>query len=214
MKSKMKQNLFFAVLLLSISPVFAGSVEWGCFAVAQTGENTVGIGYTGNQVYANTSVHIQTTRSGAKLNIAEYNTFLASFSSWAVASAGEIIDGGLLRDTSRLFYRNDGTITSNPFDVNYGSDSFYFVFETLVWNNEEMSGTPQTEYGWVKINVAKGILSVADSAMGYGGLPMIAGGGTIPEPSTGLMLLTGLAALALKRKRTGDCVPKRPLLLR
>lgn len=195
------RRLLLVVLLLWVSPLMAATIDWGAFAIAETGPDMITIGYVGHAVYANSSVQIQTTTShDGMLTISEKDTYLASFTAWAVAFAGEIVNAAMLSDVSRLFYRNDGIQANNPFDVNYESDTFYFAFETLVWQDEDMSGVPQTEYGWVNISVAAGELSVVDSAMGLNGSPMIVGGGAIPEPTSGVLLVLGFAALALTRK--------------
>lgn len=191
-----------AIAFLVAFPAMAASVEWGAFALCETGSETLAIGYVGKEVYATSSIQIRTTPKGDRLGIEETGTYLAAFTAWAVASAGEIVNAGLLSDTSRLFFRNDGIQASRPFDVNYASDSFYLAFETLVWDNEEMSGTPQTVYGWVGVDVTAGQLSIVDSAMGLHGQSMTVGGGSVPEPASELLTMLGLAALVLRRSRT------------
>ena len=47
-------------------------------------------------------------------------------------------------------------------------------------------------------------LVIASSAIDLDGGPMIVGGGAIPEPSSGVLLLLGTIILALRRKRPFD----------
>ena len=194
----MKRILLIAVALFTMTTMGA-SVEWGAFQLFGNSPGSIILGYDGSEVYANTSVSMMTTKNGNALNIAEEGTYLAAFTAWTVAIAGEIVNADMLRDVDRLFYRCDGIQANNPFDVDYVSDSFYFAFETLVWDNPELSGSRQVEYGWVQIEVTNGALAVIDSAMGLEGQSMIVGAGAIPEPSSGTMLVWGIVLLSLRR---------------
>lgn len=196
----MKRVVSLAAALLAMTTM-AASVEWGAFQLVGNSPGAVVLGYGGGAVYANTSVGMATTKSGSSLTIAESGTYLASFSAWTVAVAGEVVNADMLQDIDRLFYRCDGIQASNPFDVNYAEDTFYMAFETLVWDNEEFYGPGKVEYGWVHLAVANGKLSVVDSAMGLEGQSMIVGSGAVPEPSSGLILLLGMTVLALRRPR-------------
>ena len=59
---------------------------------------------------------------------------------------------------------------------------------------------PYCLYGWVHLNVdEQGRMNILSSVIGMEGQSMIVG--AIPEPSAGVLLLLGLAALALRRRR-------------
>ena len=196
----MKRVVVLFVVLFTMTTM-AATVEWGAFHLIGNSPGAIVLGYGGTAVCANTSVGMMTAKSGNALKIVESDTYLASFSAWTVAIAGEIVNADMLRDVGRLFYRCDDIQANNPFDVNYMADSFYFAFETLVWDNQDFCGQGQVEYGWVQLEVTNGALAVVDSAMGLTGLAMIVGGGAIPEPTSALLLAVGCAFLSLRRKR-------------
>lgn len=202
--------LLFAVLYAMTA--LSSSVEWGAFQLVGNSPGSIALGYVGSAVYANTSVNMMATKTGNTLTIAENDTYLAAFSAWTVAVAGEIVNSAMLQDIDRLFYRCDGIQANNPFEVNYASDSFYMAFETLVWDDEDFVGKSHVEYGWVHLDVTNGKLSIIDSAMGLEGQSMIVGGGAvIPEPTSALLSILGVALMALKRRKChGACSGVRP----
>ena len=53
-------------------------------------------------------------------------------------------------------------------------------------------------YGWIELSVSGTEVTLVSSAISDS--PLIVGGGLIPEPSGGLLLILGVAMLALKRK--------------
>ena len=63
-------------------------------------------------------------------------------------------------------------------------------------------------YGWMALSIDKdGVLHLVSSAYDLEGGPMVVGGGAwtggIPEPSGGMLMLLGLAALGLRRRSHG-----------
>ena len=57
-------------------------------------------------------------------------------------------------------------------------------------------------YGWVELGYKNGDIYIVNSAMELTGLGMLAGTGTvIPEPSTALLALSGIALLLLRRRK-------------
>ncbi len=79
-------------------------------------------------------------------------------------------------------------------------NTVFVAFETVAYKDLY---TPYNVYGWVEFGFANpdGLI-VVNGAMDFDGGPMIVGGGSaIPEPSGGLLLLFGAAAMALKRRR-------------
>ena len=79
---------------------------------------------------------------------------------------------------------------------------FYLVFVAENWE-DYVSGAanPHRWYGWVNLAVnADGALDVIGSDVAVYGDPLTVGGGTTPEPSSGLLLLLGTAMLAVRRK--------------
>lgn len=54
-------------------------------------------------------------------------------------------------------------------------------------------------YGWVEFGIRNDKVTLLNSAIDLSGSPIVVG--VIPEPSSGLLLLLGVAGLALRRKR-------------
>ena len=78
--------------------------------------------------------------------------------------------------------------------------SFYYVFvdsgETKFWVSEQQSGT-----AYITSTVAKSSLpqATADALLSTAGTTFA--GSPVPEPTSGLLMLLGVAGLALRRRR-------------
>ena len=75
----------------------------------------------------------------------------------------------------------------------------FIAYETVAYKDIH---TQYNVYGWVEFGYddSNGLIAVS-GALDLDGGPMIVGGGSIPEPSSGLLLLLGAAGLALRRRR-------------
>ena len=115
-------------------------------------------------------------------------------------SRGDLVDSGTMaRQSDGYFYQS--TFGSDSIESDYGisTDSYdpvYLAFSTIAYDD---IGEAYSVYGWVEISVAGGEPNVMHSAWNVDGGAMIVGSGAIPEPTSGLLLLFGVAALALKR---------------
>lgn len=127
------------------------------------------------------------------------NIMLASMSYWALAYANDVISESYVRN-GRMFY--DG-LSGVGIDEKYGDtisvkngDSLYLAFIAPI-----QSGTDSGDllYGWVSLDVEDNQLTLTESAFSKDALYV--GGGAVPEPSTGMLLLLGISVLGLRRRR-------------
>lgn len=77
--------------------------------------------------------------------------------------------------------------------------SVYLAFKTIAYDDQS---NPYPVYGWVEVSVPGLEPKVLASAWDLDGGAMIVGSGAIPEPTSGLLLILGAAALALRRSRS------------
>ena len=79
------------------------------------------------------------------------------------------------------------------------NESVYLAFKTIAYDDQS---NPYPVYGWVEVSVPGLEPKVLGSAWDLDGGAMIVGSGAIPEPTSGLLLILGAAALALRRRRS------------
>ncbi len=135
--------------------------------------------------------------------------FVLNHGAVIVSFSGNVLEatqGGLINETttrhldySQYFVHSwidDGSGGGTAEIHVQGGDDFYLAF--VLGDGYDRSYV----YGWVNIGVeVNGNLTLLGSAADLAGGPMIVGGGgAIPEPSSGLLLLLGWAALGLRRK--------------
>jgi len=122
---------------------------------------------------------------------------LANANCFVMAQCGNVVDAHFMESQPNYFafarYDEQGPgRTDYSLSFNLG-DSYYLAF------SEERSNS--ITYGWVLLGYSDaGKLSVLASAWDKDGDSII--GGAIPEPSSGLLVLLGLAGLALRREHT------------
>lgn len=124
---------------------------------------------------------------------------LTAQSYWSVAYAGDIITESYVKN-GQLFY--DGLAGVN-IDEEFGEtvsvrngDSLYLAFLAPVQGGEDGE---DYLYGWVELGVKNNQLDLLSSAFSTDSLYV--GGGAIPEPSGGLLLLLGAGCIALRRRK-------------
>ena len=113
---------------------------------------------------------------------------------WVQASAGDVVnDGYLFSDTARfvfdVYYTNPSEIRG--FSVAAMKESTFYL--ALIVDDADY-------YGWLAIDVdSSGGLHLAHSALSTEPGIVV---GAIPEPSSAVLLLLGIAGLALRRRKT------------
>lgn len=209
----MRSLLLLVFLFLDVM-AYASGVQWDCFTIVDQdwGGGGYSLQYTlGYSPYPEAGYTV-TKGMGYKRTL----TFVPDYSNcgdnstfWAKAAAGTILTADWVDQTTPLMdlgltkeYTSGGTVTLN------GSQSAYIalVGETL-WIEDG-----QSDYytGWIQIRNNQGEIEIVSSALAIGSALAVGTGdvysfGTMfatstPEPSSGLLLLFGFAALTLRRK--------------
>lgn len=147
-------------------------------------------------------IFTRTDTDGTHIKVYDYSGTAAPVNTrWLLAFYGDMLE------VSTLPSFKDVELTAT-YDFGTGGDKiadpsdFYLVFVAENWE-DHVSGAsnPHRWYGWVNLAVnADGALDVIGSDVAVYGDPLTVGGGTTPEPSSGLLLLLGTAMLAVRRK--------------
>ena len=132
-----------------------------------------------------------------------------TFNWWALAHCGDIVSEETFSSLTAIedFVGNDrytgGTLVENP-------DDFYMVFkasEVLLGVGDYEEG--MTWYGWAHVSIDENFkMTLLGEGINLSGGAVVVGG--IPEPSSALLLLLGVAALTLRRRRNGPRQPNVP----
>ena len=148
-----------------------------------------------------------TTRHGSLAPVQYWNS-----GAWLEAYVGDLVD------ESTIFGRHDywfyEMAKSQP-EYAYGEPriidfekSYYLMFaiedadDAWAYRLKETTDPPKLYYGWAEYAVSEdGTFRILNSAIDFDGGAMIVGGGAVPEPTSGLLLLLGVAGLALRRQR-------------
>ena len=121
-------------------------------------------------------------------------------------SYGTPIDYGLFANSTDPFFRTYNPATGTSISQTgltiplYETVFLAFAFENL--STIPPGSFTDLSYGWVELGYKDGEVYVVSSAQETTGLGLYAGTGTaIPEPSTTLLALSGLAVLCLRRRK-------------
>ena len=200
-----RAGFLLAAALVSWS-AHSASVEWNAFAVTDwdswwPGLWTIDSSIGGMGINSNGDI----VADGSIYSSGDFGSY------WVYASAGDYLAGfgdyAALPLAADLAFTSDNAIGGENINAHRDSDGKLY----LAIIAKEGQDSPKYHYGWVYLQ-DKTILSSALSD-----LPLYVGTGeVIPEPSSGVLLLLGVAGLALGRKRLnrGDaymlCVHEMP----
>ena len=207
---RMKQLVWACVIISTVVPVSqldAANVTWGSF-VCNIEEHGLG-GETHYSIKrdmggATTSPHLSLdNKVGSSMEFVPYENMSSSL--WIVAMVGEVINAEAILQSTEFLFKSapygQSTIDYSLF-VNYDAPSYIVFYDEAFLVDLTTAETSQA-FGWVEIINDNGNVAVGSSAyMLAGGSMYVGGGEAIPEPSSGLLVLLGLAGLALRRRRT------------
>lgn len=181
----------------------ASSVLWNCF-VAEDASDRIGAPGVSIHHYGDVTPEILFTYS---YNLAGKVTSATSTGEgcnlgwptayWVLANAGDILTTKADYQAKEILYNYGypGITTSTEgttLSISANKETYYFA----ILGDNYMAGD---WYGWVEVSADSSGLTVVNSALSYD-KPLIVGGGVVPEPSSGLLFITGVLILSLRRK--------------
>lgn len=208
-----KLTLFCAVI--SASLVHAASIDWDSFhcngSEIYGGDNRLDMMFDINvrtwdgQTYVWASEN--QLRKGSLAPIEYWNS-----GAWLSAVAGDLANSSILQHQHDFFFYE---MANGQSEYSYGElvpvergVSYYLKFviedadDAWAYRLKETTVPPTLYYGWAEYMVDEdGTFRLLNSAIDFDGGAMVVGGGAVPEPTGGLLLLVGVAALALRRGR-------------
>ena len=179
----MKKLMFILAAVAMAATVQAATVSWTCTNVKDsTGGAISGIAY-----FVNAATLSQETLAGYT-KASDFTTALSGMYSWTPATAGKYTEAdGVANATLGLADATASQAYLVIFDTATITDASKY-YMTEVKSFDTLSGTFDQQVKW-------GSQSTASQAAGAWTSV------SVPEPTSGLLLLVGMAGLALRRKR-------------
>ena len=205
------------IILLAFSLVAfcceAGEVRWNVFDLTDTGSmfypplDGQAAGYYGEDITPEIGFFYNRNQQGRITSLSASWTFMncgANANTWVLANYGDelITSADFLAKTS---------VFENDINVPARGTEFYLAFKGILFAYDEQTGMTESDYyGWVNLGVSRTDgLYVNGSAISIGA-PIAVGSYSalaIPEPGSGLLLLLGVAGLALRRRKATSVQP-------
>jgi len=210
------KNMVALPFLLVSMVVSAAEVEWGVVSTDDVdwsswggAANTVMIGVEWGAVAAIANFERSDSGSVAVLSAYLFSDMYLGMNI-VESSAGEVIDAVSTGGTRPECVYASGTDVGGWRDVNrelvipYGGEALLGICV------DHVAEFGDKVFGWAELSAdADGNLSISRSAFDFSGLPMIAGGGAVPEPSSAAFAVFGLCILALRRRQSAIARPSR-----
>lgn len=130
---------------------------------------------------------------------------------WLEAYVGELVDASTIFGRRDYWFYEMANAQPEYSSGQIGeiefNKSYYLMFaiedmdDAWAYRLKETTDPPKLYYGWAEYVVDEtGTFKILNSAIDFDGGAMIVGAGAVPEPTGGLLLLLGVAALVLRRK--------------
>lgn len=154
------------------------------------------------------SLFFTASASGKNVVLSDFTCNMATAITWAQMVADDIVYSSAFGDGIPSLFSTEYSGATGEFNTKK-DESFFLAFQVfqLVENQDTFEMTRgDAYYGWVEFYVSKAAnVEILASAVDLGGGAMIVGGGAaaIPEPSTTVLVLIGIAGLALRRRPQG-----------
>ena len=190
----MKKLMFMLAAAVAIASAQAASVYWTCTNVKDGSGNAIG----GVAYFINAATLSQSDFKALD-GAAAFNTALSGMYSYTPSTAGKYTVAAadaVANSALGLSDSSDYNVYLAVFDTATITDSSKYYL-TEVTSLATMSGTDVAQVKW-------GSQSTASQVSGAWADVKTAGGGDsggVPEPTSGLLMLIGMAGLALRRKR-------------
>ena len=202
MKTK---TLITLVFCLSCIACHAINVEWNQMKAVDAEVWDTGplwqIWGDSNALYA----EIMVTYDGGILSASHYMGGGSTIWVKQMSEGTTINEESMARTSEGYFYQS--TMYDSHIESDYSIDisdsrSIYLAFKVIAYDDQS---NPFPVYGWVEVSAPMpgSEPKILPSAWDTDGGAMIVGAGAVPEPTSGLLLLLGVAGLALRRKSTG-----------
>ena len=151
------------------------------------------------------SLFFTASASGKNVVLSDFTCNLATAITWVQMVAEDIVYSSAFGDGIPSLFSTEYSGATGEFNTKK-DESFFLAFQVfqLVENQDTFEMTRgNAYYGWVEFYVSNAAnVEILASAVDLGGGAMIVGGGAaIPEPSSSLLVLVGLAGLALCRRK-------------
>ena len=206
-------KLVFIVSMAVVPYTYSASVEWDCVSLYKFAGTSNEYSMRWSKTVSLTSsfdlqvdMFLSVQDGRFLIATADYNDSATGVvDNWLLAGNGDVADASTTRNQSTYFNHchldHQAEWRNAPVSGELGTD-FYLMFAVGDLNDYNNNiPNPDCLYGWTHLSVdANGDMHLLGSAIGLDGQSMVVGG--IPEPSSALLLLLGVAGLALRRKRT------------
>ena len=184
----------------------AANVRWGFVNEYQCVSGEAILQTTVNGV--SVSLFFSTSAFGGDVKLHDVTCNLATAITWVSMAAEDIVAASAFGNGMESLFSTEYTGATGEMTVGE-NEPFYLAFQAyeIVFDIDPATGQLKrgaAYYGWVEFRAMNdGNVELLASAVDIDGDAIIVGGGSAtPEPSAGVLLILGLAALALRHRRS------------